>query len=131
MNWLLLQLIVILHIIFVLFVIITPFTNYTPLLFLHAFIVPFVMLHWVMNNNMCSLTLAEKKVREHLYGTTNSNDCFTCRVIEPVYDFAKDNGEYSIFIYTVTTILWTISMYKLYMKVQNGEIAHLEDLGKW
>lgn len=129
MNEALLKLILILHTIFVLFVIFTPFIGSNYFLLLHCIIVPFVMLHWVLNDNTCALTLIEKKLREKLYGTiANNNDCFTCRLIEPVYDFKGNYDAISELIYLVTTLLFSISGYKLYTRYTNGEIASLKEL---
>jgi hypothetical protein len=130
MNEIILQLIVFLHILFILFIVITPFTNITYLLTIHAIIVPFMMLHWVTNNNTCALTIAEKHVRNQLYGPSNSEDCFTCRLIEPVYDFTNDKGSLSLFIYLVTIALWLVTIYKLYSKFQTGEIKSWLDLAR-
>lgn len=63
-NKSILVLITVLHLIIVLFIIITPFTNSNYLLLLYVITVPFIILHWVMNNNTCSLTVAEKYIRQ-------------------------------------------------------------------
>lgn len=126
MNEFLLNLIVVIHILFILFIIITPFTNITVLLFEHAIIVPFIMLHWVTNNNMCALTMAEKYVRTQVYGECDAYNCFTCRLIEPVYDITNDKDDiFNIILYTVTIVLWLITMYKLYYLYQRGEITEI------
>jgi len=128
MNELFLQIIVFLHIMYILFIILAPFSNIKYILVLHVIIVPFMMMHWLTNNNMCALTLAEKHIRQQLYGTSDSDDCFTCRLIEPVYDFTNNKGSMIIFIYLVTLLLWFISLYKLYNKYHTGEIQSFYDL---
>ena len=50
-----LLLINVLHIIVIIFVLCAPFSGSNYLLFMHTIIVPFIMLHWVLNNNTCSL----------------------------------------------------------------------------
>jgi len=89
MKELLLKLVTLLHTLFVIFVVITPFTNSTYLLFLHFVVIPFIIIHWLLNNNTCALTLMEKKLRKELYKIEDDNECFTCKLIEPVYDFKK------------------------------------------
>jgi hypothetical protein len=131
MYKLILDLIVGLHIIFVLFVILTPFYGNNYLLMLHGIAVPFMMLHWVLNDNSCALTIIEKSVREQLYGTVNSSECFTCRLIEPVYDFKNNYESLSNTIYAVTLGLWLISVYKLTCRFRAGEIRSLKDLFKY
>ena len=129
MNELLLQFIILLHILFILFDVVAPFTNYTFLLLIHAVIVPFMMLHWVTNNNICALTVMEQHIRGQLYGEENAtkDDCFTCKLIEPVYDFTNDKGSLTLYIYLVTLALWFVTLYKLYWKYVNGNFTSLFD----
>ena len=126
-----LVIITILHIIVILFVLITPFTNYNYFLFMHAIIVPFIMLHWYLNNNTCSLTIAEKEIRKRMNGGSkdvDDDECYTYKFIAPIYDFNKNHEEYSNFIYILTSGLWIISLYKLYTKFNNGSIKSFTDL---
>ena len=126
-----LKIVIIIHILFVLFIIITPFTNSNYLLCLHSVIVPFIMFHWCLNDNTCALTTFEKKLREKVYGTRNAKkECFSCKIIEPIYDFKENYKERASFIYIVTTILWLISVGKLYTKYKNKEITKFIDLMK-
>jgi hypothetical protein len=128
MNKLCLQLITFIHILFILFVIVIPFTNNNYFLLLHAIIVPFVMLHWILNDNTCILTIIEKNMREQLYGVVpDKEECFTCQLIEPIYDFKNNYESMSTAIYLITIGLWFISVYKLYSKWQSGEITSLSD----
>ena len=126
-----LVIITILHIIVILFVLITPFTNYNYFLFMHAIIVPFIMLHWYLNNNTCSLTIAEKEIRKRMNGgskNVDDDECYTYKFIAPIYDFNKNHEEYSKFIYILTSGLWFITLYKLYGKFKDGSIKSFTDL---
>ena len=126
-----LVIITILHIIVILFVLITPFTNYNYFLFMHAIIVPFIMLHWYLNNNTCSLTIAEKEIRKRMNGGNKNvvdDECYTYKFIAPIYDFNKNHEEYSKFIYILTSGLWFITLYKLYGKFRDGSIKSFTDL---
>ena len=51
------------HIAIILFVVLTPFIGNYFFLAIHAIIVPFIMLHWICNNNMCALTLLEQNIQ--------------------------------------------------------------------
>lgn len=121
-------LITVLHMIVVLFIIITPFTNSNYLLTMHAFIVPFIIFHWWMSSNICSLTVAENYVRSKLYPGSPIDDCFTYKFIAPIYDFNKNYENYSKFTYGLTFSLWIITIYKLMTKFKNSEIKSYHDL---
>lgn len=128
-NNVLLDLIVLLHLIFVLFIVITPFIGNNYFLILHAIVVPFMMAHWYMNDNNCALTLMEKRIRTAINGSPpDPNDCFTYNLIAPVYDFKKNNSDFTIFIYLITIALWSVSLYKLYDNWKNGKLQRLEHI---
>lgn len=124
----LLYLINIIHLLYLLFIIIVPFTNSNYLLLLHSIIVPFMLLHWITNNNTCSLTIAEQYIRKELYGTVNKDECFTSKLIEPIYDFKQNYEQFSNYIYLVTILLWCLSTGKLVYKYHIGEIKGIVDL---
>jgi len=64
----LLYLIIALHTILVLFIVVIPFIGKNYLLFLHAITGITILIHWIFNNNICSLTLIEYKLRETITG---------------------------------------------------------------
>lgn len=128
LQYILLKFITLIHIMFVLFIVVTPFTNSTYLLFLHFIFVPFMLLHWMLNNNTCILTVIEKKLRKEIYGETKDDDCITCKLIEPVYDFRNNYQTFSTIIYSITILLWLISAGKLFYKYHTGNITSFRDL---
>jgi len=129
MMEILLKLITLLHVIFVVFVVITPFINSNYFLFIHSIFIPFLIFHWICNDNTCILTTIERKLRKEIHGDgTTDDDCLTCKLIEPVYDFRKNHRGFSIIIYTITISLWLISMTRLYWKYDNGDIRDIKDL---
>ena len=123
-----LKIIFICHLIVVLFVTLTPFSNSNYFLFMHSIIVPFIMMHWVSNNDTCALTLVEKELRKRLNKDYTHNDCFTCKIIEPIYHFKNNNKNRANTIYGITTILWSISLFKLYNRYKCGKISSIRDL---
>jgi hypothetical protein len=131
-NKSILVLITVLHLIIVLFIIITPFTNSNYLLLLYIITVPFIILHWIMNNNTCSLTVAEKYIRQKTYGVIlNDDECFTYNLIAPIYDFNKNYETFSNFIYIATFSLLSLASYKFYKKIYNGEIKNINYISKF
>lgn len=123
-----LKTIVCLHTLFIIFVVTTPFLNINYFLMLHTIFIPFMVGHWLTNNNTCVLTVVEKGLRKQLDDKFDEDECFTCKLIEPVYDFKKNYEQFSTFIYILTFTLWLISSYKLYSKCKTGQINSWKDM---
>lgn len=129
MNNLILKFILLCHFLTVCFVVLVPFLNNYYLILLHTIVVPFIMFHWYLNDNTCVLTEIERKLRLDIDGQIpDDNNCFTCQLINPIYDFKKNNMDYSTIIYTVTIILWLISVFHLYKGYKSGDFVSLYDL---
>lgn len=130
-NDTLLLLINILHLIIIIFVLAVPFSDSNYLIFLHIIIIPFIMIHWILNNNTCCLTVAEKFIRQKTIGTKiKEEDCFTYQLIAPIYDFNKNHEAFATFIYILTTCLWLISVHSISIKICKGKIRNLEDIAQ-
>ena len=114
MNKIILKFIQFIHLLIVLFVVCIPFTNDHALLLLHFILIPFLYAHWLTNNNTCGLTLIEKKLQQQMRGKVDEEDCFTCKLINPIFNFNKNNKAMDNFIYMSTFFLWIITVYKLY-----------------
>ena len=72
-----------LHVILAVFLIITPFIpNIDPvILLLHAITVPFILIHWVTNEDTCCLTTLEQMFRSG----TQKSELFFQRLVGSVY----------------------------------------------
>lgn len=128
MYKILLYTIIALHTILVLFIITIPFFGKNYLLFLHVVIGIAILIHWIANNNVCSLTLIEYKLREIITKkSVNRQDCFMARLIDPVYDFKKNNHSLSAFLYLILIILILLSLYKLRRNYKNGRLNNIFD----
>lgn len=127
MNNITANIIWVLHLIFIILVIIVPFSNSPYLLMMHSIFIPFMILHWITNNDTCVLTTLEK-VAKDITTKEKEKDCFTCRLINPVFNFKKDNEKSSRLIYIITITLWVLSITKLGLKYKNNEIQNLRDL---
>ena len=97
------QIVRLLHGLLVLFMIVAPFTNNCEWVFIHSIGVPFLYIHWVLNNDTCALTEVEKI----LTGKKSNTDTFIGSVVSPVYKL--DSGE----IKMITLLLWSISLSKV------------------
>lgn len=111
MSNLILTSIQLIHLLFVMFIVIVPFTNDKKLLTLHALVIPVLYLHWITNDNSCALTLMERNLR-HVTGKS-IDDCFTCKIIDPIFKFSENNRDINIYIYLFTFGLWCISVFKI------------------
>ena len=126
-----LYIISIIHIIIIILVLTIPFTNSNYLLCLYIITIPFIILHWILNDNTCCLTIAEKYFREKTYKQNiNIEECISYKLIAPIYDFNKNNNDFSVFIYALTISLWSIASYKIYNKYETGQIKNFIDLMK-
>lgn len=136
MKELLLKMITFAHVLFVIFVTTTPLTNSNYFLLLHAIVIPFLMVHWIFNDNTCVLTIIERKLRKEINKKNGvidesvEDDCITCRLIEPIYDFKKNYKTFSSIIYFITISLWLTSVIKLVCKYKYGQILTWKDLFK-
>jgi len=123
MQRVLLTLVALIHVLFIIFIVITPFTNSNYLLLMHSVMIPFMIFHWILNDNTCVLTMIERNLKKSMYKDNyNEENCFTCRLIEPVYNFVDDNKKFSTIIYVCVILLWMVSTGKLLNKYRSGEI---------
>jgi len=106
-NIILANMINLFHIIVILFVLFIPFSNVPMLLLLHVVFSLSLLVHWYNNNNQCSLTLIESKLRG-----LDVTESFTYKFIAPLYDVSKT--EWSKICYSFTIVLMIFSIYRLY-----------------
>jgi len=127
MNQLIIWFIQLLHLCLILAVTIIPFTNSNYLLLLHSVIVPFIIIHWITNNDTCVLTTLEKYFKNTTTKADEDN-CFTVRLISPVYNFKIRHQRWSFYIYTITIGMWLLSSMKLFLKYHRHQIVNFADL---
>lgn len=126
------------HILIIVAVVIGPFVTTNITLCLYAVIIPFIMLHWYTNNNVCALTTLEKHLRkkpqtastvapsETDAAQTSVSECFTCDLIEPVYDVHKNMPSFSSKgIYIGTLLLWVIALVRIQRTYAVGGMSAL------
>lgn len=106
-NILLANIILLFHVIIILFVLIAPFSNIMGLLVLHFVFCFSLLVHWVCNNNICSLSYMEAKLRGLDY-----TESLTHKFIGPMYDIS--NTTWSTICYFLTIFLMTLSFYYIY-----------------
>lgn len=118
-----------LHTCFFLALLVGPLFNSNYLLTLHALFIPFILAHWFSGDNTCAVTLTERAIRKMRKGDKyNDDDCVSCKIIEPVFDFPKYYPKYYKSIIVIGIVLWLCTMYKLYNKYKIGDIRSWKDL---
>ena len=120
MNKIIIIIILTIHTLFASFIILTPFIGNNYFMLLHFIIVPFVALHWYIEDNTCALTIIEYNIRKYCYGKANRKDCYMAKIVEPVYDFKQNNRDNALSIYIITFALWIITIMKLYENYKNS-----------
>lgn len=89
----------------------TPFiTNETGMLVIHIAFVLGVMFHWMMNSNLCALSVIEAYMRNVHY-----TESFMHRLIGPIYDIHE--SEWITICYIVCAIVISVSIFKLWTKM--------------
>jgi hypothetical protein len=69
------------------FVLLTPFIGPDRWVLINLLFMLGIALHWVLNNNVCALTMLEKKLR----GTQDDNSTFFGQVFGRAYTFGRDD----------------------------------------
>lgn len=116
------------HLLLIMFIIITPFTDSTYFNLMICATLPFIIIHWIMNDNTCCLTIMENYMRQRLYGKSKKKECLTYKLISPIYDFKKNNKRYSQVIYIIAILLLIMSITKLVRKIRNKELTSIYDI---
>ena len=100
----------IIHILFICWVLIVPFIQNRNQLEFYSLFIPFLFLHWALNDDNCALTTIEKKIT----GKTDNKDTFIGSIVSPIYNL--DDSDLSKFNKIVAFALWMYVMYRLHGK---------------
>jgi hypothetical protein len=96
-----------LHLLLVAFIVVVPFFGTRDLKLLHAIIVPFILLHWALNDSTCMLTQIEKALTDK-----PEDETFMGQLFGPVYKF-ETKGEENIFLWAAMVTVWLINIRSL------------------
>jgi hypothetical protein len=106
MAWVLLWLIRLLHLLLVAFVLSGPFLTFLPVLLLYLVLIPFIVVHWVTNNDTCALTVMEAYLR----GVPDRNTFFY-NLVSPIYKL--DHLNTPGFYYVAVAVLYGVTLAQL------------------
>lgn len=96
----------IVHVLIVVAALVGPFVNDDALLTTYVFVIPFMWLHWLMNDDTCALTALERKLR----GLESDSDSFIYSIVSPVYKIQNETVQ-SI-AWGVSVLLWGVAVYR-------------------
>ena len=108
MNSIAIFIIRLIHIIIILLSLLVPFYGNTMLRTMYFISIPFLLVHWITNNDVCVLSIMETIVR----GLDDKKDCFMCNVLEPVFKINHLSMSYLMYFTAIT--LWTYNCYVLW-----------------
>lgn len=120
--------IVLLHVGFLLFVTLGPNSNNNYSIFLHFITIPFLMLHWILDNKTCAIVIMEKMARKLFGHPCESKDCVSAQLIFPIYELPKNHPRYAKSIYFISISLMAMSGFMLYSRYEQGFIPSWEYL---
>lgn len=98
------------HIFIILCVLIMPFSNSPAILILHITGCITLLVHWMTNSNVCSLTVLESQLRG-----VDRVQTFTHEFIAPIYDISSTKWGY------LCTLITLIVLFISIMKLTNSE----------
>jgi hypothetical protein len=81
-------------------------------LVLHLSTGPSLAFHWITNNDTCSLTLLEMKLR----GIEKCDESFFFKIVSPIYKptWCDDSGKQLIWV--ISILLWLVTVAKVVRK---------------
>ena len=109
------------HLGLVLFSLFAPLCNTPDILLLHLSWCICVIVHWMANNDTCSLSVFEAQLRGIRY-----DEGFMHKFIAPVYDISK--SDWILVCYIVTVFVGVLSLYKLWTIYKNDGILPMQQL---
>ena len=93
----------VLHILVVAFVLLAPFSDNASVIRTHVWLVPFLWVHWLLNDDSCALTVLECKLRGVPVGKSFVHD-----IVSPVYRLGQTSA--SSLAWVATFLAWTVAM---------------------
>lgn len=107
-SFFLADLVAALHACFVAWMVLVPAcSGCLQTLCLHALVAPFLMLHWVLHNDGCALTM----IKKHLRGVDDEHS-FMWNLVNPIYVIEDSALKQVVFVATV--VLWGVTLFRLF-----------------
>lgn len=94
------------HISIIIFIIYGVFSNNYDILLINFSILTSILVHWVLNNDVCALTIIEKMITGN-----DDKDTFIHSLVSPFYNI--DDTELSKIIKMITILIYGLTSLKL------------------
>jgi hypothetical protein len=104
------------HVGVIAFVLLAPFSSDPSVVRAHVWLVPFLWVHWLLNNDACALTVLECKLRG-----VPTEASFVHSVVSPVYRITQTSAK---------TLAWVASLLVWGVAVWRAMHMHI-DLRPW
>jgi hypothetical protein len=96
-----------LHVLIVIAAVTVPFSDDDTMLAAYVFMIPFLWMHWLMNDDTCALTALECRLR----GLESSGESFIYKVVSPVYKIK--NAQVKSLAWWGSVALWALAVYRV------------------
>lgn len=93
----------VLHLAVVAFVLLAPFSHDAFVIRMHVWLVPFLWMHWALNDDSCALTLLECKLRG-----VPADKSFVHSLVGPVYHVGQTSASW--LAWTASLLAWCTAM---------------------
>ncbi len=94
-----------LHIVLVAFVVAAPFSDDPAVLRAHIWLVPFLWIHWALNNDACALTVLECRLRG-----VPVEKSFVHGVVSPVYKISDRQAKGVAWVASIAA--WCVALWR-------------------
>lgn len=84
---------------------IAPFSKWKYLRLTYVIFAPFLMLHWLMNNDTCALTTIECALR----GLDDCSESFVHKIVSPIYKISDSTARAVAWTFTIVSWAYAAS----------------------
>lgn len=95
------------HVLVVAFACCAPWSSVPWVVAMHAILMPFMWVHWLLNDDTCALSQLEAHFRGVPVGSS-----FVHRLVSPLYMVHEQDVNASVWL--VSVALWCVSVYRLF-----------------
>ena len=91
------------HVVVVAFVLLAPFSDDAAVIRAHVWLVPFLWIHWILNDDSCALTVLECRLRG-----VSVDRSFVHGIVGPVYRMGRASSSWLAWL--ATFLAWCVAV---------------------